>query len=89
MPGEIEARLGAAWIDASWIRDFLVEILDDAPSGSSIPAARSGPSAVTGTPSWPPPPGAPAATRPRSWPRRSWNSAASKSATRSATTPGS
>ena len=30
MPGEIEARLGAAWIDASWIRDFLAEILEDA-----------------------------------------------------------
>ena len=29
MPGEIDARLGAAWIDASWIRDFLRDILDD------------------------------------------------------------
>ena len=29
MPGEIEARLGAAWIDASHIRDFLAEILED------------------------------------------------------------
>ena len=29
MPGEIEARLGAAWIDASYVRDFLAEILDD------------------------------------------------------------
>ena len=29
MPGEIDARLGAAWIDASWIRDFLYDILDD------------------------------------------------------------
>ena len=29
MPGEIEARLGAAWIDASYVRDFLAEILQD------------------------------------------------------------
>ena len=29
MPGEIDARLGAAWIDACWIRDFLHGILDD------------------------------------------------------------
>jgi hypothetical protein len=29
MPGEIDARLGAAWIDASYVRDFLAEILDD------------------------------------------------------------
>ena len=29
MPGEIDARLGAAWIDASYVRDFLREILDD------------------------------------------------------------
>ena len=28
-PGEIDARLGAAWIDASYVRDFLREILDD------------------------------------------------------------
>jgi N12 class adenine-specific DNA methylase len=27
MPGEIEARLGVAWIDASYIRDFLVKLL--------------------------------------------------------------
>ena len=27
MPGEIEARLGAAWIDASYVRQFLAEIL--------------------------------------------------------------
>ena len=29
MPGEIDARLGAAWIDASHVRDFLRDILDD------------------------------------------------------------
>ena len=29
MPGEIDARLGAAWIDASYVREFLREILDD------------------------------------------------------------
>ena len=29
MPGEIDARLGASWIDASYVRDFLAEILDD------------------------------------------------------------
>jgi N12 class adenine-specific DNA methylase len=29
MPGEIDARLGAAWIDASYIRDFMREVLDD------------------------------------------------------------
>ena len=29
MPGEIDARLGAAWIDASFVRDFLRDILDD------------------------------------------------------------
>ncbi|HEV2374082.1 MAG TPA: helicase-related protein, partial [Streptosporangiaceae bacterium] len=28
-PGEIDARLGAAWIDAPYIRQFLSEILDD------------------------------------------------------------
>jgi N12 class adenine-specific DNA methylase len=28
-PGEIDARLGAAWIEASWVRQFLREILDD------------------------------------------------------------
>ena len=28
-PGEIDARLGASWIDASYVRDFLREILDD------------------------------------------------------------
>ena len=28
-PGEISARLGAAWIDASYVRDFLREILGD------------------------------------------------------------
>ena len=29
MPSEIDARLGASWIDASHVRDFLAEILDD------------------------------------------------------------
>ena len=29
LPGEIDARLGAAWIDASHVRDFLRDILDD------------------------------------------------------------
>jgi N12 class adenine-specific DNA methylase/SAM-dependent methyltransferase len=29
MPSEIDARLGASWIDASYVRDFLAEILDD------------------------------------------------------------
>jgi N12 class adenine-specific DNA methylase/SAM-dependent methyltransferase len=29
LPSEIEARLGAAWISASHVRDFLREILDD------------------------------------------------------------
>ena len=28
-PAEIDARLGAAWIDASYVREFLREILDD------------------------------------------------------------
>jgi N12 class adenine-specific DNA methylase/SAM-dependent methyltransferase len=28
-PGEIDARLGAAWIDAGYIEQFLIEILDD------------------------------------------------------------
>lgn len=28
-PGEIDARLGAAWIDASYVQQFLREILDD------------------------------------------------------------
>ena len=29
MPSEIDARLGASWIDASYVRDFLAEILAD------------------------------------------------------------
>jgi SAM-dependent methyltransferase len=29
MPGEIDARLGAAWIDAAHVRDFLQDILQD------------------------------------------------------------
>ena len=29
LPSEIEARLGAAWIGATYVRDFLAEILDD------------------------------------------------------------
>ena len=35
MPGEIEARLGAAWIDASYVRDFLAEILQDTAYGGA------------------------------------------------------
>ena len=57
MPGEIEARLGAAWIDASWIRDFLVEILDDSTirvehPGGQIWTVRGNRHTVLATSTW-------------------------------------
>jgi N12 class adenine-specific DNA methylase len=57
MPGEIEARLGAAWIDASWIRDFLTEILDDATvrvehPGGQIWTVRGSRHSVLATSTW-------------------------------------
>src|SRR5205823_301050 len=56
---------------------------DDPGTGRLIPAA------ATGTRGWPRPPGGPAAIPPRPWPRRSWSSAASRSATSWRTSPGS
>jgi hypothetical protein len=57
MPGEIEARLGAAWIDASWIRDFLAEILEDATvrvehPGGQIWTVRGSRHTVLATSTW-------------------------------------
>ena len=81
-PGEIDARLGAAWIDVT-LRPAVPARDPRRPArcGSSIPAGRSGRSAATRTRCWPAPPGAPAATRRRSSPRPCWNSAASRSVT--------
>ena len=80
-PGEIDARLGAAWIDATYVQQFLREILDDPRlrvehPGGQIWAVRGDPHTVL-----PAPPGAPAATRHRSSRRPCWNSAASRSVT--------
>jgi N12 class adenine-specific DNA methylase len=56
-PGEIDARLGAAWIDASYVRRFLRETLDDArlkvehPGGQAW-AVRGNSYSVLATSTW-------------------------------------
>jgi SAM-dependent methyltransferase len=73
-PGEIIAKLGAAWIGAGDVQQFLREILDD----DSVQVEHPGGS-VWGC--WPPRPGAPGGTRHRSWPRPCSSSAGSRSVT--------
>jgi N12 class adenine-specific DNA methylase/SAM-dependent methyltransferase len=57
LPGEIDARLGAAWIDASHIRAFLADILDDDTvrvehPGGQIWTVRGGRHTVLATSTW-------------------------------------
>ena len=56
-PGEIDARLGAAWIDARYIQQFLREILDDPDlrvehPGGQIWAVRGNPHTVLARSTW-------------------------------------
>ena len=56
-PGEIDARLGAAWIDASYVQQFLREILDDPRlrvehPGGQIWAVRGDPHTVLARSTW-------------------------------------
>jgi len=56
-PAEIEARLGAAWIDASYVRQFLAEILEDGTirvehPGGQVWAVRGGRHSVLATATW-------------------------------------
>ena len=57
LPGEIDARLGAAWIDASHVRDFLRDILDDEtvrvePPGGQVWTVRGSRHTVLATSTW-------------------------------------
>jgi SAM-dependent methyltransferase len=65
-PGEIDARLGAAWIDATYVEQFLQETLDDSRVRVEHPGGQIWRSGATPTQFYPPPPGAPTATRRRS-----------------------
>jgi N12 class adenine-specific DNA methylase len=56
-PGEIDARLGAAWIDAAYVQQFLREILDDPRlrvehPGGQIWAVRGDPHTVLARSTW-------------------------------------
>ena len=56
-PGEIDARLGAAWIDAGYVQQFLREILDDPRlrvehPGGQVWAVRGNASSVLATSTW-------------------------------------
>jgi N12 class adenine-specific DNA methylase len=56
-PAEIEARLGAAWIDASYVQDFLRELLDDPRlvvehPGGGVWAVRGGREGVAARATW-------------------------------------
>ena len=56
-PGEIDARLGAAWIDATYVQQFLREILDDPRlrvehPGGQIWAVRGDPHTVLARSTW-------------------------------------
>ncbi|MGH3273725.1 MAG: hypothetical protein ACRDNZ_05285, partial [Streptosporangiaceae bacterium] len=56
-PGEIDARLGAAWIDASYVGQFLRETLDDPKlrvehPGGQIWAVRGNPGSVLAASTW-------------------------------------
>jgi N12 class adenine-specific DNA methylase len=56
-PGEIDARLGAAWIDARYVEQFLREILDDPGvrvehPGGQIWAVRGNPHTVLARSTW-------------------------------------
>jgi N12 class adenine-specific DNA methylase/SAM-dependent methyltransferase len=56
-PGEIDARLGAAWIDATYVQQFLREILDDSRlrvehPGGQIWAVRGDPHTVLARSTW-------------------------------------
>ena len=81
-PGEIDARMGAAWIDASYVQQFLRELLDDRSiqvehPGGQVWAVKGARHSVLATSTW----GIGAAPRP-SWPRPSSSSAPSLSTTR-------
>jgi SAM-dependent methyltransferase len=56
-PGEIDARLGAAWIDAGYVQQFLREILDDSRlrvehPGGQVWAVRGNVGSVLATSTW-------------------------------------
>ena len=56
-PGEIDARLGAAWIDASYVEQFLQETLDDSRvrvehPGGQIWAVRGNTNTVLSASTW-------------------------------------
>jgi len=56
-PGEIDARLGAAWIDAGYVQQFLREILDDSRvrvehPGGQIWAVRGSTNTVLSSSTW-------------------------------------
>ena len=56
-PGEIDARLGAAWIDASYVQQFLRELLDDRSiqvehPGGQIWAVKGATHSVLATSTW-------------------------------------
>jgi N12 class adenine-specific DNA methylase/SAM-dependent methyltransferase len=56
-PGEIDARLGAAWIDANYVRQFLSQILDDPQlqvehPGGQVWAVRGSTRSVLATSTW-------------------------------------
>jgi N12 class adenine-specific DNA methylase len=56
-PDEIDAQLGAAWIDAEYVRDFLAEILDDRRvrvehPGAAIWAVKAGYTSILATTQW-------------------------------------
>ena len=56
-PGEIDARLGAAWIDATYVQQFLREILDDPGlrvehPGGQIWTVRGNPGTVPARSTW-------------------------------------
>jgi hypothetical protein len=80
-PGEIDARLGAVWIDARYVEQFLRECSTTTPFGRNILVGRCGRCAGAPAASWPRPPGAPRGIPRRRWRRRSASSARSKSAT--------